>query len=86
MLDKYLRGQGFTQGGVGSNLYFMTKGDNILVVVVYVDDNIFGRNHDDMCCAFPNIMKAEFEMSILGELSFLGYRSLNLRRVSLILR
>ncbi|XP_043714653.1 uncharacterized mitochondrial protein AtMg00810-like [Telopea speciosissima] len=44
-----------------------------LVVVVYVDDIIFGGHSDVVCKQFAERMKTEFEMSILGELSyFLG--------------
>lgn len=69
-LDKHLKDQGFTKGGVDSNLYFMSKGENILVVIIYVDDIIFGSNDNNMSQTFPNIMKSEFEMSMLRELSF----------------
>lgn len=49
------------------------EGKNILVVVVYVDDLIFGSDCVGMCEKFSANMKNEFEMSMLGELSyFLG--------------
>jgi hypothetical protein len=38
--------------------------------VVYVDDIIFGRNIELMSKKFVVVMKQEFEMSMLGELSF----------------
>lgn len=40
----------------------------MLIVVVYVDDLIFGSDCVQMCEVFANNM--EFEMSMLGELSF----------------
>lgn len=42
-LDKHLIDQGFQKGLVDSNLYFKTNLGKILIVVVYVDDIIFGE-------------------------------------------
>lgn len=71
-LDKYLVDQGFEKGSVGNNLYFNTDSGKILIVVVYVDDIIFGGN-EGMCRIFANEMQKEFEMSMIGELNlFLG--------------
>lgn len=38
----------------------------MLIVVVYVDDLIFGSNCEEMCHIFATNMKKEFEMSMLG--------------------
>jgi hypothetical protein len=40
----------------------------MLIIVVYVDDIIFGSNFDLMSQNFVEEMKREFEMSMLGEL------------------
>ena len=37
---------------------------------MYVDDIIFAGDSEDMCEKFATSMKHEFEMSMLGELSF----------------
>ena len=37
---------------------------------MYVDDIIFAGDSEDMCEKFATAMKNEFEMSMLGELSF----------------
>jgi len=42
----------------------------MLIIVVYMDDIIFGSNVDQMSQKFAKEMKKEFEMSMLGELSF----------------
>jgi hypothetical protein len=42
----------------------------MLIIVVYVDDIIFGSNDDRMSQKFAEEMQKEFEMSMLGELSF----------------
>jgi len=49
-----------------------TKKD-ILLVQIYVDDIVFGATNDSLCKEFPKTMQGEFEMSMMGELSyFLG--------------
>ena len=42
----------------------------MLIVQVYVDDIIFGATHHDLCNDFSNMMRSEFEMSMMGELNF----------------
>ena len=72
-LDKYLQDKGFKRGSVDSNLYIKTEGDDLLIVLVYVDDIIFGCTNNLSVQWFANSMKSEFEMSMIGELSyFLG--------------
>lgn len=45
----------------------------MLILIVYVDDIIFGRNEESMSQSFASVMQKEFEMSLLGELTyFLG--------------
>eukprot|EP00253_Pinus_taeda_P027542 PITA_27542 len=72
-LDKYLQQQGITKGFVDSNLYTKVENDKLLIIVVYVNDIIFGSNEESMSQNFASIMQQEFEMSLLGELAyFLG--------------
>lgn len=72
-LDKYLRQQGFIKGSTDSNLYIKIDNDKLLILVVYVDDIIFGSSEEDMSQNFSLVMQKEFEMSMLGELTyFLG--------------
>jgi hypothetical protein len=72
-LDKFLQDKGFKKGIVDNNLYIKSKGDNLLVVLVYVDDIIFGCTNESSIQWFSNSMQIEFEMSMIGELScFLG--------------
>ena len=42
----------------------------MIIVVVYVDDIIFGSNLQILSVNFASEMKKEFEMSLLGELTF----------------
>ena len=72
-LDKYLHQQGFSKGSVDSNLYKRIETDKLLIIVIYVDDIIFGTNEESMSHNFSLVMQQEFEMSLLGELTyFLG--------------
>ena len=56
-LDKYLQQQGFTKGSADSNLYTKIENDKLLIVVVYVDDIIFGSNEESMSLKFSSIMQ-----------------------------
>eukprot|EP00253_Pinus_taeda_P009890 PITA_09890 len=47
-LDKYLHQQGFSKGSADSNLYIKIDNDKLLILVVYVDDIIFGSNEEAM--------------------------------------
>ena len=45
----------------------------MIVVQIYVDDIIFGATNPHLCKEFEQLMQGEFEMSMVGELSyFLG--------------
>eukprot|EP00253_Pinus_taeda_P025748 PITA_25748 len=72
-LDKYLHQQGFSKGSADSNLYIKIENDKLLILVVYVDDIIFGSNEEAMSQNFALVMQKEFEMSLIGEMTyFLG--------------
>eukprot|EP00253_Pinus_taeda_P023683 PITA_23683 len=72
-LDKYLHHQGFSKGSADNNLYIKVENDKLLILVVYVDDIIFGSNEEEMSQNFALIMQKEFKMSLLAELTyFLG--------------
>ena len=47
-LDKYLQDKGFKRGTIDNNLYIKTKDNDLLIVLVYVDDIIFGCNNDSL--------------------------------------
>jgi hypothetical protein len=69
-LDKYLQQAGFRKGSADNNLYIKVTQDSILLIEFYVDDIIFGSNDDRLSQKFAKDMQNEFEMSLLGELSF----------------
>ena len=69
-LDKYLQQAGFKKGSADTNLYIKLSQGNILLIEVYVDDIIFGSDDDRLSQKFAKDIESEFEMSLLGELSF----------------
>jgi hypothetical protein len=69
-LDKYLQQAGFKKGSAENNLYIKLSQGNILLIEVYVDDIIFGSDDDRLSQTISKDMQNEFEMSLLGELSF----------------
>ena len=42
----------------------------MLVAQIYVDDIIFGATNQSLCEYFAKEMQSEFEMSMMGELTF----------------
>ncbi|WVZ52312.1 LOW QUALITY PROTEIN: hypothetical protein U9M48_003385 [Paspalum notatum var. saurae] len=44
--------------------------NDLFVCQVYVDDIIFGSTNEDLCKEFGAMMTEEFEMSMIGELTF----------------
>jgi hypothetical protein len=69
-LDTYLKDKGIKRGTTDNNLYIKTEDNDLLIILVYVDDIIFGCNKDSLVQWFSSAMKSEFEMSMIGELSF----------------
>jgi hypothetical protein len=69
-MDKYLQDKGFKRGTIENNLYIKIEGNDLLIVLVYVHDIIFGSNNASLVQWFASAMQFEFEMSMIGELSF----------------
>ncbi|GJW42431.1 retrovirus-related pol polyprotein from transposon TNT 1-94, partial [Tanacetum coccineum] len=61
---------GFTKDIIDPTLFTRRHGGDILLVQVYVDDIIFGSTNLDFSKRFANLMKNNFEMSMMGELKF----------------
>jgi hypothetical protein len=71
-LDSTLKGMGFRQSPHEAAIYRRGNGGNALLVGVYVDDLVITDTKDAEVAAFKKEMKATFQMSYLGLLSFLG--------------
>ncbi|GJU38408.1 retrovirus-related pol polyprotein from transposon TNT 1-94 [Tanacetum coccineum] len=69
-LSSFLIKYGITKGIIDPTLFIRRHGEDILLVQVYVDDIIFGLTNLDFSKCFANLMKNNFEMSMMGEQKF----------------
>jgi hypothetical protein len=69
-LATYLLDNGFHRGKIDQTLFIKKDKGDILLVQVYVDDIIFRATRQEMCKEFEKLMKDEFQMSSMGELTF----------------
>ena len=69
-LSNFLVSKGFSKGSIDPTLFINKKGDDILLVQVYVDDIIFGSTNLKLSKKFEKLMHSKFEMSMMGELKF----------------
>jgi hypothetical protein len=73
-LCDFLIEKDFKIGAVDTTLFAKKHNEDIFICQVYVDDIIFGSTNDCHCKEFGEIMSKEFEMSMIGELTFfLGF-------------
>ncbi|GKB59070.1 retrovirus-related pol polyprotein from transposon TNT 1-94 [Tanacetum coccineum] len=68
-LSNFLVSKGFSKGSIGPTL-FTKKGEDILLVQIYVNDIIFGSTKPKLSKKFEKLMHNKFEMSMIGELKF----------------
>jgi len=72
-LSNFLSYNGYVGGVVDKTLFIRKHASDVILVQVYVDDIIFGSNNNSMCEEFVAAMQGEFEMFMIGELTyFLG--------------
>nr|GEX40361.1 putative ribonuclease H-like domain-containing protein [Tanacetum cinerariifolium] len=62
---------GYRRGIVDKTFFIKTDKDDIMIVQVYVDDIIFGSTKKSLCDEFEDLMHKRFQMSSMGELTFL---------------
>jgi hypothetical protein len=73
ILRDFLLSKGFKMDKVDTTIFTKKIGNDLFVLQIYVDDIIFGSTNQDFCEEFRKMMANEFEMSMIGELSyFLG--------------
>ncbi|XP_057787939.1 uncharacterized mitochondrial protein AtMg00810-like [Salvia miltiorrhiza] len=66
----YLEDNGFIKCPHEHALYVKSKGGNILIVCLYVDDLIFTGNNLSMFEEFKKVMTKEFEMTDIGLMTY----------------
>jgi len=69
-LSKFLLENKFSRGNVDTTLFLKKKNDDLLVGQIYVNDIILDATNEVLCQEFAKLMQGEFEMSMMGELSF----------------
>ena len=70
-LAQFLLENGFTRGTIDKTLFHINKGNDLLLVQIYVDDIIFGSTNDKLCQKFSKLMQSRYQMRMMGELSYL---------------
>ena len=56
-----------------TTLFIKNADTDMIIVQIYIDDIVFGATNAILCKEFEQLMQGEFEMSMVGELSyFLG--------------
>jgi hypothetical protein len=61
----------YVTGSVDKTLFTLNHSTNFLLVQIYMDDIIFGGSSHTLVSRFQEMMKSEFQMSMMGELTFL---------------
>ena len=72
-LTAYLTEHDFKRGFANTTLFIRKDKNSFVVAQIYVDDIVFCATNDSLAHSFADEMKAMFEMSMVGELTyFLG--------------
>nr|GFA07446.1 retrovirus-related Pol polyprotein from transposon TNT 1-94 [Tanacetum cinerariifolium] len=70
MLLSFLLSQDFSKGSVDPTLFIRRKGNDLLLVQIYVDDIIFAASTLELCDLCANLMCSKFKMSMMGKILF----------------
>ena len=62
--------KGFSRGSVDTTLFLKKHKHDMLVAQIYVNDIIFDATNQSLCEHFAKKMQSEFEISMMGELTF----------------
>ena len=72
-LTVYLIEHGFKRGFADTTLFIRNDKNYFIVGQIYIDDIVFGATNNSLTQSFVDEIKAMFEMSVIGELTyFLG--------------
>ncbi|KAK0570386.1 hypothetical protein LWI29_000343 [Acer saccharum] len=69
-LTKFLVDNNYTRGSVDKTLFIKRDNDELFIAQIYVDDIVFGSTNNTKVQQFVDVMSHEFEMSLVGELSY----------------
>jgi hypothetical protein len=60
----------YVTGSVDKTLFTLNHDTDFLLFQIYMDDIIFGGSSHTLVSRFQEIMESEFQMSMMGELTF----------------
>jgi hypothetical protein len=69
-LKTFLLEHRYVMGSVDKTLFTLNHGTDFLLVQIYVDNIIFGGSSRTLVCRFQEMMESEFQMSMMGKLTF----------------
>ena len=69
-LTAYITEHGFKRGSADTTLFIRKDKNSFVVAQIYVDNIVFGATNDSLAHSFADKMKAMFEMSMVGELTY----------------
>jgi hypothetical protein len=69
-LNMFLLEHGYVIESVDKTLFTLNHGIDFLVIQIYMDDIIFGGSSHTLVSRFQEMMEGEFQMSMMGELTF----------------
>jgi hypothetical protein len=74
-LKSFLLEHEYVMGSVDKTLLTLKHDNDFLLVQIYVDDIIFGGSSHSLVSSFQAMMENEFQMPMMGELTFFRYPS-----------
>ena len=69
-MRNFLISKSFKISKVDTTLFTKAIGKDLFVCQIYVDNILFGSTNPSFCEEFGEMMSREFEMSMIGQLSF----------------
>ncbi|KAI3728046.1 hypothetical protein L6452_16674 [Arctium lappa] len=69
-LADFLLKNKYTRGKIDNTLFIKQTSGNLILVQIYVDDIIFGATDESLCDEFASLMKSQYEISMMGEVTF----------------
>jgi hypothetical protein len=69
-IKTFLLEHGYIMGSVDKSLFTLNHGTDFLHIQIYVNDIIFDGSSHTFMSRFQEMMKSEFQMSMMGELTF----------------
>nr|KAJ0217090.1 hypothetical protein LSAT_V11C300105640 [Lactuca sativa] len=69
-LTSYLIENGYRRGEIDNTLFIKSKGSDMVLVQIYVDDIIFSSPNEKLSKEFAEIMSQRFETSMMGKMTF----------------